>query len=655
MDVSQLYRTLANKYSDLVDKFIAKPNIDPSTELRLAELALEKQRLITEAEKEKNRERLEAEELARRQLEEQAASKVAEEFSNLNTQEKARYEYVKRYFTDYTFKNKEHLNDAYERVFAVRRKYLCLGGDSFLQGDDKVAMNNESDVNEAYAKKYIAVDHVFLIMKNMVDPKKSALDLADLLQKILSYQNFLETHHVDETDKLSLIRSFKSYADYESLQDAWRLIHLGRPGKDGEAYEAGNNIIRFYDKNTQSFMTDDLMLKQNDEAAIQLLTTPKVLPFTDLPPTLPKDCLRGFNFTFSKVFNGMKDVNNANLYAAVKGVTDKATLPVTFITYGQSGSGKSTTALYLLKQLVAGKKNFTYSAIQWYLTVDKDSHVKTTDVVHDIGKLMNKAVPTGNAFIHIGVPSRVSNLEFKFEVFNGTAVKNSVAEMENIDTFQKNLQRIKFTRSTVMNQESSRSILFFTIYDDTGKPKYSMVDLPGNEELTIQGNVGVMTLQQKETLAIKPALSMFKALFLNKQKNQSITALDALKKGADGEKKGETVTEILGTQTFGQLCTDLGLLEPYMMETLNKADTKLVLLLTSYGVTIVDNQNSADKLTSIINTSKDTFEFARTLSATQPTILCSAELDPRIELSGGKRTRRRTILIRRSRRRHKKI
>jgi DNA polymerase III delta prime subunit len=651
MDVVELYRSLADDYRELVANFISNAGSgDAAAKIKLAELEL-----LTA--QEKNRKQREDEERIKLEMEKQNAEKLQIEFNSLSKSEKDRFNYINKYFSPtngYKYKNKQSLNATYERVFEVRRKFKCLG---LADAGDETAMKNESEVNKEYAEKYIAVDHVFLIMKNMVSPQASTDDLAIYLSEIKEFQTYCVQNKVNVTDTTAFIKASKQIPN---LEPSFKKISQTQTNRKREIV-SGNNIIRFYDRENDKFITDPLITKQNDITNIQLLTTSSTLPVYEKVP--PKDWLSGYNFTFSKVFNGLLDENNVNLYQAVQGVTENADLPITFITYGQSGSGKSTTALYLLQQLVGSNENYTFSAIQWLLTVDGDEKLRKTKVLHDIGKLMvfdDKPI-VNSTFVYTNEEaSLVANKEFEFEEFDGTAAKKSVRFMEDIKKFQKELEKFKFTRSTVMNKDSSRSILFFTIYDEHENPKFSMVDLPGNEELEVVDPNGI-NAQQKETKAIKPALSMFKALFLNKQKNRRIDELGTVSKNSifddyDIGKPGETVREILQDETFGELCLQLQLLEPYTMQVLNTDKTKLVLLLTSYGVNKVDDANSAEKLSRIIRTSKDTFEFAKTLSTTQAVVPCTAELDRKIELVvGGKRTRRIQTKHSHSRKRYKNV
>jgi len=589
--------------------------------------------------------------------------------ANLGGDLQKKLNWIQSVDVNFTPDSEMDISDTYENLYELYRKNECCAS---LTGYTKFAKTdltkNAKIISEKYAQEFISVEHVFLVLKNIIRPNdpRNAVRFKNFVTAVKDY------NLAADKDPALLQEIFEAKNDFEikkkfnfpEMTSAYTKL---RTASDGFT---GYNILGFYKHDAGEFILDPVI--EDPDKKINVVTLPG-------GPTIRNFLLNHqFKFTFTKVFNGLKEENQTNLYEAISKIQEGVTNPLTMITFGQSGSGKSTTAMDILYKFVRNKPNYTYSAIQWYLCMDEHNILQTQ--LHDLGKVINQK-ELGNYKYRFKVESEPlaettehENKQFDFEnLLDITKItKNLVTdfqtnEMLNLETgrtaslnFQARLERVKLTRSTGMNLESSRSILFFTIYDESNNAKYSLIDLPGNEELSLTHSGASVTQRQKETASITPVLELFKSLFLAKKMSISLDQLAGYSQKNDlgllvDEGTTAGLTNLLETnESFGDFSAKLNLLSAPMMEIFNSSKSKLVLLLTSYGVTVCDKLNPASKLDRVIKTSKDTFEFAARLAATNPTP-CPVEIVEKLTAKiGGKGTRKRSTRIRLSRRKYLK-
>jgi len=200
-------------------------------------------------------------------------------------------------------------------------------------------------------------------------------------------------------------------------------------------------------------------------------------------------------------------------------INECETSPLSLIVYGQSGSGKTTIALTLLEAVIKTRSTYSMSVVQWY----QDGWLRGTLRIHDMVKCIDytgnsgivledegRIVFRGNAaertkydsMFHItkananvddrrSIESLRKVAEKKFTFGQGhievveditTVKKIPVSEIKNFSLFLQKLEKVRLTRETKLNPESSRSVTFITLYDTSGKAVFLLVDLPGNEE-----------------------------------------------------------------------------------------------------------------------------------------------------------------------------
>jgi hypothetical protein len=546
------------------------------------------------------------------------------EFATLTQAEKDKISFIKLINSNYAFEGKVKLAEMYNRYWNIYHKSTCLtekNAKTYPAINLSDLGSREFDIGNNYAKEFIAVEHVFLVLKNLVDPNSSH----QLLQNYAS-----EAEELDELvlDKNTIVNIVNPKAQVQEINKQTKIKeHFGDEKllKICAAYAAlksslvGHNIVRFYDRKKKIFLTSAIIKKPTNKEDIQVLLTPN-------EPWLINLLLKRFDFTFTMAFHGMREENNTNLVESVKSIVRGSTNAMTIITFGQSGSGKSTTAMQLLYDLIADGGIYTYSAVQWYLTTDGNT-LKTDNVLHDVGKVIENVSQDKYKYVHTtnGDIEAEANKEFKFEVLVADSPLEHRPTSDFGEGFLDKLEKVKLTRTTQMNKLSSRSVLFFTIYGSDKEPKYSLIDLPGNEELRAAD--GTESERAKETKAIKPVLEMFKSLFLAKKQGRitnlpQITTKRVIEATSDSEETLHGLQGVLSDSvaSFELFSQKLRFGDKGLMKVLYNENSKLVLLLTAYGVTKVDNDEPADKLSRIMQTSVDTFDFSKRLDATMPQI-----------------------------------
>ena len=668
MNVIELYSKLANKYEKLGEDYIksmrqgshlgfgdsrpGEPDIEGLRTQFQAEFmvqALDK-RVSEEELRDLQQTWLVAyrakEDERKRELDEESKRIIEEQIRSLSRVNKLKLEFIQKCDTKYRFNGLNELQKYYKKLYTIYSRNECLGEkiSGYAKYQIHELLSKEVEINEKFAKEMIAVEHVFLVLKNLENPTITREALAAFLTEVKPFDSWANTKQITFQSVQQDMKS-KKYKIWGEMND-----HLSLEPKEKTKLEAaysalhkgtnGYTILRFYDKTNDKFLLDEVIEKRDNE--IQVLPTLAAASVNNF-------LLSAYDFTFTKVFHSMQDRNHANLVESILNIQSGTANPLTLITFGQSGSGKSTTALGLLYALVKNT-GYTYRAVQWYLT--KDADLKTTHVLHDLGAVINNENLGENKYTFIGKADAVENEKFVYAEWDGgEPVENNVSDFEKMTrfegydeplNFQQRLERVKFTRSTLLNKESSRSVLFFTIYD-RDDAKYSLIDLPGNEELGEKE--GEITERQKETNAIGPVLEMFKSLFLAKKMGYHFNELRNIDSST---RPGENLTEeilngfkgvLADGQSFGDFCDILHLNKPNMLGVLDDDKSKLVLLLTAYGVTKVDGDQTSEKLSKIFQTTEDTFKFSKRLEAAKPKSCDGVQMEE--ELNGGKSRRNR--------------
>lgn len=393
------------------------------------------------------------------------------------------------------------------------------------------------------------------------------------------------------------------------------------------------------------------------------------------PPTVIKVDGQNYNNNFTEVLADDGETNARNLIKSLSAPLDaiSSTNPVCVIAYGPSGSGKTFASLRLLEEMLKKENSKSISAIQWY---QPDWQTETFKF-HDMLKCIHSASNTdgfvkeeggkigfgekgdwidsskGSKFHIKGRGLQAADKPFLFsdEPQKGTpyikgalystknpdnAFKCPKEEIGDYDKFLQKLELVRLTRETLMNDMSSRTVTFLRVHDSNGNVIALIIDLPGNEER--DQLLWQQALKERATLAplfkeadvIRHALPYMRGLFKEKKQN-------GVQKDIEGQLKGLKYTPLDNSseRDFSITPRMYTALKP-LIDPLLKKNSTLVLLLTSYKTlpTSVSGIKLEDLKEVRRKTMKDTYEFVKTIEATEPA-LCNIEAS--LTKRGGKK------------------
>ena len=326
----------------------------------------------------------------------------------------------------------------------------------------------------------------------------------------------------------------------------------------------------------------------------------------NLPPGgLPGEKSREYSPKFKKVFD--ENSTTATIYTELEPQVNRAIdlgFNMVVMGYGQSGSGKTYTVLgdeknngllyYTLKTLLDKKCKINYSIIQYYLKKNYDIISMSERSNRVFRYILKPNDPRDEKFDTKGGDDITSKVFPIMENDTYHPEAENTRPMSNISDLRDILEMIRvnrFTRSTKLNNESSRSHLFVKLYVTTPDGinfVITFIDLAGNEK-AIEDAGDKSILRAREGLSIIEALGDMRPMF-------SLYA------------KGELPPDHKTTTSreFGDLF--LRVLDPGNKEIINK----LFLFLNTH--TYYFKETDKDKNPLMWSTGKDTFDFAKTLS-----------------------------------------
>ena len=318
---------------------------------------------------------------------------------------------------------------------------------------------------------------------------------------------------------------------------------------------------------------------------------------------IPSEKSREYSPKFKKVFD--ENSTTATIYTELKPQVTRAIdlgFNMVVMGYGQSGSGKTYTVLgdeknngllyYTLQTLLDKKCTINYSIIQYYLKKNYD--------------IISMSDRPNRVFRYILEPN--DQRDEKFDTKGGDDITSKAFPIQPNDTYHPDAENTRpmssisdlstilemirvnrFTRSTKLNNESSRSHLFVKLYVTTPDGinfVITFIDLAGNEK-AIEDARDKGILRAREGLSIIQALGDMKPMFSSYAKG-------------DLTQKYKTTS----SRDFGDLF--LRVLDPENKDIINK----LFLFLNTHTYYF----NDKDKNPLMWSTGKDTFDFAKTLS-----------------------------------------
>jgi len=379
------------------------------------------------------------EEQSRAEKEEKLRADEANVFSKYPNQQ--RRTFIAR-FLPYEFKGENHLHNTYEELLKIYNRFKCVEKEFLPDVNDANMIEHRDKINKTFATEFVPVDHVYLVLKNTAPQSNYAEVLRDF------------NVAASETDK--------TLSDETTCRDLYTSAAAGAYHKIRT--RVGNPVIRFYDYTPENglqgkFLTDPII---NKNRSIHVLLTPltkgqscnsyllRRIPRFETTDA-PRNC---YDFTFSRVFNGMQTENRKNLIQTINNdVIADSDIEITMITFGQTGSGKTSSAIDILKDYVTRHSGLRFTAVQLYLTIDDDSSLKTNNVLHDLGKSLHRK--NGNeslSFRHENA-ANVADNQFVFTVLRDEPEKYDASMLAD-PTFTDLLERYKLTRSTKMNPQS---------------------------------------------------------------------------------------------------------------------------------------------------------------------------------------------------------
>ena len=604
--MSDFYSTIWGHFQSLNERYVDKLEENAKLYERLEEVQQD-----SEAFQEKKR----AEEEAARQ-------KLAERFSaisKLNPTQRKKLQFITNYAGAIDLAD---IDTMWPKIALLRQAYLCLRKTDVIAKLSPTELYNQMEsILKLYQEHFVPVDKVFLMLRNETDADKKTIEDEMFAAQILQVTAIAQSNS----------NALKTRPKQLTPEEQKKIRDVG---------------------NRSNVTPIKLLTVMNDG---QEVSAPVVTPaYSDRSSyKIVSVAQNTFPFTFTSVFNSDKDTNLKNFQIGIESIqAESGDVPLTIIAYGQSGSGKTTATTSILSYFSDKFKtsNYKFSAVQWYTTFTPGASaafLKTgdpaksgsqgTSVLNDILLAYQSTRP---------IPKNLTDDAFTGTRFVTPTVKFTTDSLLNFNDFMREINNYKFIRQTTLNPESSRSVVFITIYDERDVARVSVVDLPGSEEMSHA--TAQVTQKNKETQGIKAAISMFKLLFLNKQSGGTIDALGDTKLELHQSSTGfpnhkdktipikhikdfKTTTGFSKVDTLKNLCFEpLRLTEGAILGILNDKTSKLVLLITSYG-TVYDAPATFDTKR---DQSEATVKFANELAASAVGCEVPLEVDP---VGGSKR------------------
>jgi hypothetical protein len=438
-------------------------------------------------------------------------------------------------------------------------KYIDALTENAVLAEDIEKMQKES---EAFQHKKEAEKEKKRLQKLQEDAKIDALKGNKLMyENYLSIRKYIHNFELDDPP-------YKKITYMKSIVDKYECLQQKRPDVIDSTVNIGEEntqrlILQAFDKYLVPVDKVFLALRNTDGGMpiVEVTENEKVLAAAKVEPTQSERLnhhIRITNpstrnamyipplnenkeFPFTAVFNSTLENNFQNMMASLLPILqhtiateENESTPVTIMTYGQSGSGKTTAAIHLLQDFIKLNPKVTYfTAVQWYaITGGGSSGTLALNQMHDMGQLYLQTTRSksksseelSHTVPHVTKVAEVNDSKFIFTHMDQRPAKP--LEAEKLVQFLQNFENYKLTRSTALNLQSSRSVVFFTLYTGTDtslNAVLSLIDLPGNEERSIVS--GVIYTQQKESSAITMLLDYFKDIFKLKQRGGVLTSL----------------------------------------------------------------------------------------------------------------------------------